>query len=144
MENHITPEMVKEYVGLLCSSALELDVTAEDITETENDAKKAINFLKESKAGRATFLPLTSVKGTLLQEKGLDDCYGYINLASELVEYAVLENVPLSISLYSTSRFSNVRLLVVLAVKLAEYTISFEMFSIVYSAFVLIVLRSSF
>ena len=32
----ITPEMVKEYVGLLCSSALKLDVTAEDITETEN------------------------------------------------------------------------------------------------------------
>ena len=56
------------------------------ITDTENDAKKAINFLKESKAGRATFLPLTAVKGTLLQEKGLDDCYGYINLASELVE----------------------------------------------------------
>ena len=56
------------------------------ITDTENDAKKAINFLKESKAGRATFLPLTSVKGSLLQEKGLDDCYGYINLASELVE----------------------------------------------------------
>ena len=56
------------------------------ITDTENDAKKAINFLKESKAGRATFLPLTSVKGTELNEKGLDDCYGYINLASELVE----------------------------------------------------------
>lgn len=32
----ITSEMVKEYVGLLCSSALELDVAAEDITETEN------------------------------------------------------------------------------------------------------------
>ena len=56
------------------------------ITDTENDAKKAINFLKESKAGRATFLPLTSVKGNTLQEKGLDDCYGYINLASDLVE----------------------------------------------------------
>ncbi|MBO7179521.1 MAG: chromosome segregation protein SMC [Clostridia bacterium] len=55
------------------------------ITDTENDAKKAINFLKESKAGRATFLPLTSVKGTELNEKGLDDCYGYINLASDLV-----------------------------------------------------------
>ena len=56
------------------------------ITDTENDAKKAINFLKESKAGRATFLPLTSVKGNELNEKGLDDCYGYINLASDLVE----------------------------------------------------------
>ncbi len=57
------------------------------ITDTENDAKKAINFLKESKAGRATFLPLTSVKGNELNEKGLDDCYGYINLASELVDF---------------------------------------------------------
>ncbi len=57
------------------------------ITETENDAKKAIGFLKESRAGRATFLPLTSVKGKILDEKGLDDCYGYINLASRLVSF---------------------------------------------------------
>lgn len=57
------------------------------VTDTENDAKKAIGFLKESRAGRATFLPLTAIKGRVLDEKGLDDCYGYINLASRLVEY---------------------------------------------------------
>lgn len=57
------------------------------VTENENDAKKAIGFLKESRAGRATFLPLTAIKGRTLDEKGLDDCYGYINLASNLVEY---------------------------------------------------------
>ena len=57
------------------------------ITDTENDAKKAIGFLKESHAGRATFLPLTAIKGKVLEEKGLDDCYGYINLASKLVEF---------------------------------------------------------
>lgn len=57
------------------------------ITETENDAKKAIGYLKESRAGRATFLPLTAIKGKVIDEKGLDDCYGYINLASKLVEY---------------------------------------------------------
>ncbi|MBR5441726.1 MAG: chromosome segregation protein SMC, partial [Clostridia bacterium] len=57
------------------------------ITDTENDAKKAIGFLKESHAGRATFLPITAIKGRVLEEKGLDDCYGYINLASGLVEY---------------------------------------------------------
>ena len=57
------------------------------ITDSENDAKKAIGYLKESHAGRATFLPLTAIKGRVLEEKGLDDCYGYINLASELVEY---------------------------------------------------------
>lgn len=57
------------------------------ITETENDAKRAINFLKDSKAGRATFLPLTAIKGRVLDEKNLDDCYGYVNLASSLVKY---------------------------------------------------------
>ncbi len=57
------------------------------VTENENDAKKAIAFLKESRVGRATFLPLTAIKGRVLEEKNLDDCFGYINLASELVEY---------------------------------------------------------
>ncbi|MBE6801865.1 MAG: chromosome segregation protein SMC [Ruminococcaceae bacterium] len=57
------------------------------ITDTENDAKKAIGFLKESRAGRATFLPLTAIKGRVMEEKGLDDCYGYINIASKLVEF---------------------------------------------------------
>ncbi len=57
------------------------------VTDTENDAKKAIGFLKETHAGRATFLPITAIKGRVLEEKDLDDCYGYINLASKLVEY---------------------------------------------------------
>lgn len=55
------------------------------VTQTETDAKKAINFLKDNKSGRATFLPLTAVKGRGLDEKGLDDCYGYVAVASELV-----------------------------------------------------------
>ena len=55
------------------------------VTQTETDAKKAINFLKDNKSGRATFLPLTAVKGRVLEEKGLDDCYGYVAVASELV-----------------------------------------------------------
>ena len=55
------------------------------VTQTENDAKRAINFLKDNKSGRATFLPLASVKGRRLEEKGLDDCFGYVAVASELV-----------------------------------------------------------
>lgn len=55
------------------------------VTQTENDAKRAINFLKDNKSGRATFLPLASVKGRRLEEKGLDDCLGYVAVASELV-----------------------------------------------------------
>ena len=55
------------------------------VTQTENAAKRAINFLKDNKSGRATFLPLASVKGRRLEEKGLDDCFGYVAVASELV-----------------------------------------------------------
>ncbi len=55
------------------------------VTQTENDAKRAINFLKDNKSGRATFLPLTAIKSRALEEKGLDDCFGYIAVASELV-----------------------------------------------------------
>ena len=58
------------------------------VTDSENDAKRAIGFLKESRAGRATFLPLTAIKSKPLDEKGLDNCYGYINLASSLAQCA--------------------------------------------------------
>lgn len=56
------------------------------VTDTENDAKKAINMLKNSSAGRATFLPLNAVKGRVLEEKGLDDCFGFVDLAYKLVK----------------------------------------------------------
>ena len=55
------------------------------VCEREEDAKQAIAYLKETKGGRATFLPLTSVKGSLLNENGLADAPGFVGLASELV-----------------------------------------------------------
>lgn len=54
------------------------------VTSTEEDAKRAISVLKRKDAGRATFLPLTTIKGNELQEKGLDDCYGFVGIASRL------------------------------------------------------------
>ena len=57
------------------------------VTDSENDAKRAINFLKEKKGGRATFLPLTSVKSKPFTEKELDDCYGFIDMADKLLDY---------------------------------------------------------
>ena len=77
---------VKDKYSLAIETALGAQIQ-NIITDSENDAKKAIGYLKESHAGRATFLPLTAIKGKVLEEKGLDDCYGYINLASKLVEY---------------------------------------------------------
>ena len=55
------------------------------VVDNENDAKKAIAYLKEIRGGRATFLPLTAIKSRSLNEDDLDDCYGYVNIASELV-----------------------------------------------------------
>ncbi len=54
--------------------------------EKEESAKRGIRLLKESRAGRATFLPLTSVKGRTLDQTP-DGEDGYIALASELVDY---------------------------------------------------------
>ncbi len=56
------------------------------VTDTENDAKKAINMLKNSHAGRATFLPLNAVKGRILEETGLDEHFGFVDLAYRLVK----------------------------------------------------------
>ncbi len=54
------------------------------VTNTDEDAKRAIVTLKKLDAGRATFLPITTIKGKNLDEKGLDDCYGYIGVAADL------------------------------------------------------------
>ena len=57
------------------------------VTETEDDAKRAIYLLKKENAGRATFQPVSSVKGRNFEEKDLHKCKGYIGIASELLSY---------------------------------------------------------
>lgn len=56
------------------------------IVEDENAAKAGIRFLRDNRAGRATFLPLTSVHGRQLAEKGLEQQPGFVAIASALVE----------------------------------------------------------
>ena len=58
------------------------------VVETEDNAKRAIQYLKENNGGRATFLPLSSVKGNLLSEPGLPAEPGFVGIAAELVKYA--------------------------------------------------------
>lgn len=53
------------------------------VVGTEEDAKRAISFLKQRNAGRSTFLPLT-IKGNPLKEQSLEDCPGFVGLASDL------------------------------------------------------------
>lgn len=57
------------------------------VVENEDTAKRGIRLLKEQNAGRATFLPLTSVRGSSLNEPRLANEDGFVALASELVKY---------------------------------------------------------
>ncbi len=55
------------------------------VVENEQTAKDAIALLKQANAGRATFYPLTSVKGTRLSERDYASYKGFIGIASTLV-----------------------------------------------------------
>jgi chromosome segregation protein len=60
------------------------------VTQSEEDAKKAIEFLKKNKLGRATFLPISSVTGRSFDNSTaarIKQCEGYCGIASELVSY---------------------------------------------------------
>ena len=57
------------------------------VVDREEDAKAAIGFLKQRDVGRATFLPLTAIRGDELRESGVEKEYGYVGLASRLVQY---------------------------------------------------------
>ena len=56
------------------------------VTETEEDAKKLVEHLRKNNLGRASFLPISSVKGKKLDKiKGNEK--GVIGIASDLVKY---------------------------------------------------------
>ncbi len=54
------------------------------VVETEQDAKSAINLLKQRDLGRATFLPLTTIRGNVLEEKEMEEMPGFVGIASRL------------------------------------------------------------
>ena len=57
------------------------------VTETEEDAKRLVEYLRKNNLGRASFLPITSVKGKKLDKiKGNEA--GIIGIASDLVKYS--------------------------------------------------------
>lgn len=56
------------------------------VTETEEDAKKLVEHLRKNNLGRASFLPISSVKGRKLDKiKGNEN--GIVGIASDLVKY---------------------------------------------------------
>jgi len=55
------------------------------VTGTEQDAKAAIAYLKNTKQGRATFLPVSVCKGDIMDDRGLVNEPGYIGIGAKLV-----------------------------------------------------------
>lgn len=54
------------------------------VVDTDQDAKRAINFLKQKNIGRATFLPLNTIKGYELDAAKFQKYSGFVGIASKL------------------------------------------------------------
>ncbi|MGN0174527.1 MAG: chromosome segregation protein SMC [Acutalibacteraceae bacterium] len=70
------------------STAIEtaLGASAQNIVVSNEDvAKKAIHYLKTNNAGRATFLPLTSIKPYSFKDESVKNCLGFVGFADKLV-----------------------------------------------------------
>ena len=94
------------------------------IVENETDAKEAINYLKNSKLGRATFLPISNIKEKFIKDEIREQLKikGYIDIASNLVKYEkkydriiknllgnviVVDNIDTANALSKKIKFSN-------------------------------------
>ena len=56
------------------------------VTDTEEDAKKLVEYLRANKLGRASFLPVSSIKGRKLDRIIKNSTEGVIGVASDLVK----------------------------------------------------------
>ena len=57
------------------------------VTETENDAKKLVEHLRKNNIGRASFLPISAVRGKKLDKINRKNIAGVHGIASDLVKY---------------------------------------------------------
>ncbi|MEL0463581.1 chromosome segregation protein SMC [Streptococcus pneumoniae] len=94
-------------------TALEIALGASSqhiIVEDENAATKAIDFLKRNRAGRATFLPLTTIKARMISSQNQDAIAvspGFLGMADELVTFdtrleAIFKNLLATTAIFDT------------------------------------------
>lgn len=94
-------------------TALEIALGASSqhiIVEDENAATKAIDFLKRNRAGRATFLPLTTIKARTISSQNQDTIAsspGFLGMADELVSFdkrleAIFKNLLSTTAIFDT------------------------------------------
>ncbi|HGO0317957.1 TPA: chromosome segregation protein SMC, partial [Streptococcus pyogenes] len=86
------------------------------IVTDEAAAKRAIAYLKKNRQGRATFLPLTTIKARSLSEhyhRQLATCEGYLGTAESLIRYddslsAIIQNLLSSTAIFETIDQANI------------------------------------
>ncbi|VOS84939.1 chromosome condensation and segregation SMC protein [Streptococcus pneumoniae] len=94
-------------------TALEIALGASSqhiIVEDENAATKAIDLLKRNRAGRATFLPLTTIKARTISSQNQDAIAvspGFLGMADELVTFdtrleAIFKNLLATTAIFDT------------------------------------------
>ena len=94
-------------------TALEIALGASSqhiIVEDENAATKAIDFLKRNRAGRATFLPLTTIKARTISSQNQDAIAaspGFLGMADDLVTFdsrleAIFKNLLATTAIFDT------------------------------------------
>ncbi|MTS91435.1 chromosome segregation protein SMC [Pseudoflavonifractor sp. BIOML-A4] len=57
------------------------------VVEREEDGKNAIQYLKRRDAGRATFLPLTSIRPSEFRDRGVANEAGFVGMGDQLIEF---------------------------------------------------------
>ena len=95
-------------------TALEIALGASSqhiIVDDEQAATKAIDFLKRNRAGRATFLPLTTIKARSISGQNQDviaSSPGFLGMADELVTFAAQHEAIFKNLLATTAIFDTV------------------------------------
>ena len=100
-------------------TALEIALGASSqhiIVEHENAATKAIDFLKRNRAGRATFLPLTTIKARTISSQNQDVIAaspGFLGMADELVTFdtrleSIFKNLLATTAIFDTVEHARV------------------------------------
>ena len=100
-------------------TALEIALGASSqhiIVEDEKAATNAIDFLKRNRAGRATFLPLTTIKARTISSQNQDAIAaspGFLGMADELVSFdkrleAIFKNLLATTAIFDTVEHARV------------------------------------
>ena len=78
------PEKLERAVDMVLGGSLQ-----NIVVDRDEDAKRMIEYLRKNRFGRATFLPISSVRGRTLtpQERQVLSMPGCVGLASELIEF---------------------------------------------------------